>query len=321
MIVTDNAPSLALISACASRISSGLAAESKTRVPEGVSTFVYRLTRGDDVYYLRVLPEPGASFAPEVYVHQLLRQHGVRVPEVVDFEHHDDVLQRSVMLTTALPGQPIGRRANADGLSQVMVEAGCDLARINQIPVSGFGWMRRDQPHVALTNWLAAEYPDQQTFVTSEYESMLAILEGTILMAHDVITIETMLVRFGGMLRSTDAWLTHGDFDVTHIFEQAGQYSDIIDFGEIRGAHQRYDLGHFLVQDGEFLSERVLPWLLEGYRQIVDLPDDADAMIHLWCLLIGLRTLAHTHLKHPHRDMLGHPLLPRVLDSLAVLAR
>jgi len=56
------------------------------RVAEGVSTFVYRILCGDETFYLRVLPEAGASFAPEVTAHTLLRQRQVNVPEAIYFE-------------------------------------------------------------------------------------------------------------------------------------------------------------------------------------------------------------------------------------------
>ena len=78
------------------------------RVEEGVSTYVYRIDRGNEVFYLRVLPEVNASFAPEMYVHELLRTKDVKVPDVVYFEHYNEALQRSVMVTTAIKGKHIG---------------------------------------------------------------------------------------------------------------------------------------------------------------------------------------------------------------------
>lgn len=50
------------------------------RVLEGVSTVVYRITRGGERFYLRILPEIGASFAPEVYAHGALRASGCWFP-------------------------------------------------------------------------------------------------------------------------------------------------------------------------------------------------------------------------------------------------
>ena len=79
-------------------------------VAEGVSTHVYRIARGDEWFYLRVLPEAGDSFSPEVRAHALLRERGVSVPEVVYFEHRNDVFGLSVMVTTEIAGQSVASR-------------------------------------------------------------------------------------------------------------------------------------------------------------------------------------------------------------------
>ncbi len=77
------------------------------RAGDGISTFVYRLRRGEETFYLRVLPEAGDSFAPEAHVHTLLRQRGARVPEALYLEHRNEALQRSVMVTTEIGVAPI----------------------------------------------------------------------------------------------------------------------------------------------------------------------------------------------------------------------
>ena len=77
------------------------------RVEVGVSTYIYRIGRGDERFYLRVLPEVGDSFAPEWRTHTLLRERGVSVPEVVYFEHLNEAFGMSVLVTTELPGCPI----------------------------------------------------------------------------------------------------------------------------------------------------------------------------------------------------------------------
>ena len=68
------------------------------RMTEGVSTLVYRVIYQNEVFYLRILVE-NASFAPEVAVHTHLRQMQVGVPEVIYFEHYNELLQRSIMIT------------------------------------------------------------------------------------------------------------------------------------------------------------------------------------------------------------------------------
>src|SRR5436309_993659 len=85
------------------------------RITEGVSTDVYRLKAYTNTWYLRVLPEEGASFAPEAAVHARLRQMQVRVPEVIYLEPHNDLLQRSIMVTTEIPGRPLSQSLDLAG--------------------------------------------------------------------------------------------------------------------------------------------------------------------------------------------------------------
>lgn len=115
-------------------------------VPEGVSTWVYRVTSQGATYYLRVLPEAGTSFAPEVAIHQRLRQRHVQVPRVLYFDPCYEPLQRSIMVVDEVPGQPVTRSAHLGphALHAILMEAGRDLAPINQVLVEGFGWVSRE---------------------------------------------------------------------------------------------------------------------------------------------------------------------------------
>ncbi len=93
--------------------------------------------------------------------------------------------------------------------------------------------------------------------------------------------------------------LAHGDFDATHIFQDEGHYSGIIDFGEIRGADPYYDLGHFMIHDGESLPMAVIPWLIAGYQERAPLLEDYKKRVCFAGLLIAIRTLARAWSKRP----------------------
>src|SRR5215211_3420319 len=86
--------------------SGGLTVE---RTATGGSTPVYRIRRGRTTLYLRLAESSEASLAPEMVVHNVLRARGVRVPEVVSFDPFNQALQRSVMVTTEIPGAPLDR--------------------------------------------------------------------------------------------------------------------------------------------------------------------------------------------------------------------
>src|SRR4051794_9485216 len=72
------------------------------RTPDGVSTPVYRLARGGTTVYLRIAENAADSLAPEALVHKLLRDRGVRVREVIFYEELNEVIGRSVMVTTEI---------------------------------------------------------------------------------------------------------------------------------------------------------------------------------------------------------------------------
>ncbi len=286
------------------------------RVTEGVSTFVYRVRRGAEAFYLRILPEVDASFASEVRTHELLRQRGVCVPEVVHWDHRDPLLGRSVMLTTAVPGSHLGRRPADQVTREIVVEAGRQLALVHTVSVAGFGRVRRDRMNVTD---LEGEQPTLRAFVFEHLEADLAAPERRrLLRGHDTTAIQGLVAAHPSWLDAEQAILAHGDFDVTQIFQQDGRYTGIIDFGEIRGADRWYDLGHFRMHDGETLPVTALDWLLEGYGSVVPLPADHSRRIGFASLLIAVRALARTVLRHPERAVL-HQARTSIPRDLALL--
>ena len=254
------------------------------RMQEGVSTEVYRICHAGEVFYLRILPEVEASFAPEVYVHTLLQACGAHVPKVVYFEHLHPVLQRSVMITTEIPGHAIGHGAHDYDVRPIIRAAGQELAGVNAIAVAGFGWVLRDQPSV---DRLQAEYATYEEWVQKHVAESFAVLgQRNVLSATDVATVGLVMAEATKLFGDEPSVLAHGDFDVTHIYQHSGQYTGLIDFGEIRGANRFYDLGHFQVENAE-----LLPDLLAGYTEISPLPSDAMRRILAMSVLIAVRRL------------------------------
>lgn len=143
------------------------------RVTEGVSTFVYRLTNGDQSCYLRVLPEVGSTFVPEVRIYELLREHGVLVPEVICYEPYVASLGLSVMVTTTIPGQSLAHQGLDVASPAILAAAGQDLALINSLEIAGFGWIDRDSAQITA---LRAGHPSDRAFRTEYFERDLALL-------------------------------------------------------------------------------------------------------------------------------------------------
>jgi aminoglycoside phosphotransferase (APT) family kinase protein len=274
---------------------------------DGVSTYIYRITSRRETWYLRILPEEGASFEPEALVHARLRQMQVKVPEVIYVEAYNDLLQRSIMVTTEIPGWPIGQSQELGGevLAEIVREVGRDLARMNRLAVEGFGWVKRE---ASMTETLQAEWLTYREFIDEYWEADLAYLASHVLSANEIAQLERVRGTYDSWLDVEQGCLVHGDFDTTHIYQENGRYTGIIDFGEIRGADRWYDLAQFYMRDREQLPWPLEAALMRGYGEVVVLPADYEQRIHFTGLLTNVRALARSLQKRPPNHFSRHQL-------------
>jgi Ser/Thr protein kinase RdoA (MazF antagonist) len=242
------------------------------RTAQGVSTQVYRVFHGDEVFYLRIAEEPDDNLETDAHLHQELRQRGVKVAEVIHVNPFDDDIGRSTMVTTAVAGTAV------ESAASVIEAAGADLAVINQVPVRGWGFVRR-----LGRGWpMLAAYPDHVSFSASSLPSPWPGRLADLFDPAELAVIEALLPEE----RTGPAVLNHGDFDLTQIFHDGGHYTGLIDFGEIRGAEPFFDLGHFaLHHDAELAA------LLAGYQRVRPLPADHHRSIRRSAILLGVRQL------------------------------
>jgi aminoglycoside phosphotransferase (APT) family kinase protein len=266
-----------------------------SRAETGSSTPVYRVVEAatGHVWYLRLAEAAGESRAAESRVHQLLRDARLPVPEVLAWEPRPPELDRSAMLTSRVPGRPLRvlpRLAPAT-IAAAVHAAGRDLARINQVPVRGFGWV---QGVLTPDDALVAEHRTRAAW-TAEYARAMADVAASGMIGHAVSDrVQQSVDRWLRRPDGATSGLAHGDFDATHIYlsEPAMRYSGIIDFGEIRGADPWYDLGHALFHDTEPDRRPIFAALLTGYHAVTPLAAGALADIQQQAIAIGVRRLA-----------------------------
>lgn len=259
---------------------------SVTPASPGRLVTVYRAVVDGVRYYLRLAEEPGEDMTTDALILERLRAQGARVPEVVAVSPPAGAFPRSWMIMTEVPGRSIARAGSDEEATQAAAAAGRDAAVINSVPVAGFGWVRRDG-----SARLSAELPGYRQFATSYLPEPWP---GGLTDAFGPRQLDALYelaaaerdrpLRFGR--------LAHGDLDVTHVYAHAGRYSGIIDFGEMRGADPYFDLGHFLLHDGETRPTPLFGSFLDGYLQVTPLPDDHLRAIRGSAILLGLRQLS-----------------------------
>jgi aminoglycoside phosphotransferase (APT) family kinase protein len=248
---------------------------------------VYRAIVDGVRYYLRLAEEPGQDLMTDALVLDRLRARGVRVPEVVAASPSTAAFPRSWMIMTEVPGRSIALCGTYEEARRAAIAAGRDVALINSVPVAGFGWLRRDG-----SEQLTAELPSYSQFVMSYLPTPWP---GRLREVFDLRRLDALhALAVGEQKRPLrGGHLAHGDLDVSHIYAHAGSYSGIIDFGEMRGADPYFDLGHFLLHDGETRHSRLFSSFLQGYLQVSPLPDGHGQAIRASAVLLGLRQLSH----------------------------
>lgn len=252
------------------------------RVPKGRSTYVYRVVARAGTYYLRFLPEEG-SFASEVLAHRLMREVGVRVPNVIAFEHKEPDTSLSFMLVDEIAGVSIEDDRPQSGLRVILRCAGRQLALIHNIPVDGFGWIDRRSYDA-----LKGGHGTFDAYFCEHLRHDLETLHRYPFTDGERTRIADLMESARRLLNIKKAVLIHGDFDISHIFHSQGKYTGIIDFGEIRGCNPLFDLATFI---GFYKDQEMYSYLLEGYQTEKTLTEENKYAVELMALFILLRFL------------------------------
>ena len=282
------------------------------RASPGRVAVVYRATADGTRYYLRLAEEAGEDLATDALVLERLRALDVRVPEVVATAAATAAFPRSWLVMTEVPGRSLADGGTDDEARLSARAAGRDAAVINSLPVSGFGWVNRDG-----SVQLSAELPSYRQFVVAY---LPAPWPGRLRDLFDLGQLDAMseLAAAEQARPLHSGKLAHGDLDVTHVYSHAGRYSGIIDFGEMRGADPHFDLGHFLLHDGENRPVALFGSFLAGYCEVSPLSDSDCQAIRVSAVLLGLRQLSRW--LSPERGYsLSTPLVRRRVAELSNL--
>ena len=252
-------------------------------INEGVSTEVYKLTKNDKVFYFRISGE-GENSSTEALAHRLLIEHGVKAPKVIAQKDFDENLKRSYLITFEIKGTSLkGTEAN---IEQILLNVGKQLAIVNSIPVKNFGWINRVTPNCTK---LVGENSTYKDFAISNERIKYMLRD----LVNAKIIDQSVKGKFLEYYKNNhlkfdcnQAYLAHGDFDLEHVFQLNGQYTGIIDWGDIRATSPYHDLSHFYTY-----SPNLFEYLLKGYLSVKGLEGDYMKRIEFEAMTFGLNKL------------------------------
>jgi Ser/Thr protein kinase RdoA (MazF antagonist) len=283
------------------------------RTPAGLAALVYRVHAAGGVVYARIAENDDEDLSVDAALLEHLRALGLRVPPVIHVEPFDQAVGRSVLITGEIAGAPLAGCRDQRAARRIAHAAGRELAVLNSVGVHGFGWVQRQPPAWPLraTSLTYAE------FVTS---SLPDPWPGPLGRLFTVAELERLwaLVDRESRRDLTDAALAHGDFDTTAIFQLDGDYSGLIDLGEIRGTEPLFDLGHFHLWEHHRSPLPLWEALVAGYGEVAALPAGYQQLVGRSATLLGLRQLARW-LGPPRHLGPGHPAVTSRVTRLRQL--
>ena len=280
------------------------------RVVGGVSTNVYKLITTSRTYYFRIASDENENLDPEVTVHKLLLEKRVKVPIVEYYENFNPQIGRSFMIISEIKGKTL-RFESGEHVKKCLIEAGMDLAKINSIKVDGFDWIERSGSDI---KGLKGHEPTYKSFLLHELNTNLDTLcKKTLLTDEEVLDVNTIVDRFIDKIANLNSYLAHGDYDIAHLFSLDGEYTGVIDFGDIRGADIFFDLAHF-----KATSDQLFTCLLEGYSRVVNLPGDYELRVAMPKLLFSIKKFMWvvSNLSYTDEQLKGHVLLKSIKKEL-----
>jgi aminoglycoside phosphotransferase (APT) family kinase protein len=253
-----------------------------TAVGHGGTTPVFHVRRGGAACYVRLAERPGQEMLAEAWAHERLRALGGRVAAVIAVEPAAGPLGRGALALTPMPGSPLTSSTRPQQIRGAAREAGRELALLNSLPVTGFGFVADRPP---LTGPSADAGSDL-------VEPALRALGGPAgaLLGRDSARVRILIGELAEVVAGQPPRLAHGDFDGGHIYADAGGYRGILDLGEMRGAPPLYDIAHFALHEPQ-LAAPAVSQLRSGYAERSPLPERHAQLLRALTLLIGVRLL------------------------------
>ena len=250
------------------------------RTQNGVSSTVFSVEYGDQTDYFRVGYDEQESYKLDVILFETLTDMGARVPQPVFFEEFNNTLKRSVLLTKAIPGEPVH---GIDVDDSVLFGAGADLARLASIPAKGFGRISRRQGD----REFVGENEDYCSLLKERLVSQSEILtKHGLLTSQQIENLYAILEKYRKHPEFAEGHLAHGDYSKHHIFCKDGKYTGMIDFGDLSSGSRLYDLATYKIyEDSGFEA------LLNGFKSIQSIPEDYEDIINFEIIF---QVLMHT---------------------------
>ena len=226
----------------------------------GVDMNVYKIFFLGEIFWLRIPSSIDTNYEVEVKIHKDLTKMGAHVPEVIAYEEKNKILNVPIMILRDIGGEPLFEN-NMIGLESAVIDAGRDLALINSLEVKNYGYVDNMNKNKILHG--SPTFKSFKEFCLGNfYFHLQNITKWGVLTTEQSEKIRDIFMKESeNLLYSDRPYLIHGDYKPEHIFIKNSQYVGVIDFSDIQGGSNLWDLAHVRA-----FSEEYYQLLKKGYN-------------------------------------------------------
>lgn len=230
-------------------------------------------------------------FSVEAAVVDLALKNGIPAPKplATAYEHGPGKLDFILFEKVQGTNMKIHLTENPEDEPELVRDVGRVMARIHQIKVDGFGFFDNDL--AKKTGELRGIHSSNREHVLAALPQNLEVLVGAKYINHAQAVKIAQLLRESEHIEHDDPRLIHNDFADWNTIVDDGKVVAAIDWDESFAGDPIADIACWTL----FFPSSRLPMLLEGYKEISDLPDDFNERLHIYRLryLVSKLTLRH----------------------------
>ncbi len=230
-------------------------------------------------------------FSVETAVVNLALENGIPAPKPLAVEYENGPGKLDFVLFEKVRGanMKIHLTEHPEDEAKLVRDVGRTMAHIHQIKVNGFGFFDNDL--AKKTGELHGIHTSNREHVLAALPQNLEVLVGAEYITNAQATEITRLLSESELIECEDPRLIHNDFADWNTIVKDGKVVAAIDWDEAYAGDPIADIACWTL----FFPSSRLPMLLEGYKDVADLPDDFEARLHIYRLryLVSKLTLRH----------------------------
>ena len=235
---------------------------------------------------------PDHQMLVDAWIGRRLQGHGLSAPRVYHVEVADRRSPFDFEILERVWGTSLSEHdSDEPRMRSLLRQVGRALARVQRIPVAGYGYLDVAQLVVGGNGSLArGMFNSWAEYVLLKLPEHIARCRDiAAISAHEAVRIAALFSDLGGLLDNAESVLLHGDPGNHNFIEERGAITTILDWEDCMAGDPVFDVANWAT----FHPERRHQAFLGGYWEESSPPNDFELRFWLYYLRIALSKTVH----------------------------